>query len=214
MPTLRQQMVRTTTSSKSFDYSRRFGAYFSFTGHYMEDTTSFDRLGEAVFIKMRPFLDHQMDQITMSKIQAAINTEFDHFRYMRRLVFAADGMQIVAAKAVSLAPQSTVVIRWIPAFFPAARYCKSCDDCTPLGFYGKYDLYAVKQTRLPPTLAARYGTKPDEYLSYNPVLCGSPRPLSICASGEFDATKPEPTDDLVFLEAWNRSKLINYDWHV
>lgn len=42
--------------------------------------------------------------------------------------------------------------------------------CTPLGCYGEFDLYLCEQTLLPPTLIARYGNRPEDYLSFNPNL--------------------------------------------
>ena len=42
--------------------------------------------------------------------------------------------------------------------------------CTPLGCYGEFDLYLCEQTVLPPTLVARYGNRPEDYLSFNPNL--------------------------------------------
>jgi len=58
-----------------------------------------------------------------------------------------------------------------------ARYMHACRDCLWLGAFDRFDLYWCPQlgfTGSPmPTLIARYGNGPSEYLTYNYRLVGS-----------------------------------------
>jgi hypothetical protein len=45
------------------------------------------------------------------------------------------------------------------------RYQHDCENCTPLGEYGEFDLYHCEQGGAYPTVIARYGDDGPEYQS-------------------------------------------------
>ena len=51
------------------------------------------------------------------------------------------------------------------------RYKHDCDNCTPIGEYMDYDLYYCKACS--PTIVARYGNEPDNYISNESLVLGA-----------------------------------------
>lgn len=92
--------------------------------------------------------------------------------------------------------KNNVEVRWNAEFFPSPRFSRHNGDCQPLGFFGKFDLYAGVQNPLSPILIARYGNGSEDYETFGPSLMG---------------THNVHQYGVHFVEALRRALFVNYD---
>jgi hypothetical protein len=52
------------------------------------------------------------------------------------------------------------------------QHARHPGDVVELGPFEDFDLYVAGQSPLPPTLVARYGDAPADYMTFNPALTG------------------------------------------
>lgn len=165
-----------------------------FITNHAEDATvrNFSEFVES--LRIEDFLYRPMTPITLSQIDAVIASGFAESECCGEILMPFDGMQMIGARAYF--GENSVNIRWKSKFFPAPRFAGQSGGCQPLGFFGEFDLYIGTQYPLPPTLIARYGNQPSDYLIYNPSWQGLG---SIFDAGEH------------FVEALHRAQFINFD---
>lgn len=160
-----------------------------------------DGLGEAfrdlLTANLEPFYMSPMTQQTQSQMQGSINLTFRYAQEFGSVLMFADGAVYVGAEPVMKHQEHRVDLRWKTDFFPGPRYTRQHGDTVVLGFYGKYDLYVGMQGHLPPTLVARYGNGPGDYLTHNPTLLG----MAVLSDGPADI-------EALFNEAYNRAELL------
>lgn len=116
-----------------------------------------------------------VSELNIDAVNEELRVFFDGLQASRDVYRTADGMRIVGATVDSTDTYPCVaLVRYKTDFYPCARYAvPSKDGLMPLGYFEDYDLYVAEQGHLPPTLIARYGHQPQEYISYNPALLGS-----------------------------------------
>lgn len=152
---------------------------------------------ERIRVLLKEFLGRPITRVTQNDIDSTIAMKFMESEAAGDLLMPFDGMRLMGGRLdFEKVHNNRVDVRWSTTFFPCARFLGSYGQCIALGFFGEYDLYIGLQAPLPPTLIARYGNDPSDYLTYNPALLGVD---NVQAHGEF------------FAEALRRAAFINAD---
>ncbi len=105
------------------------------------------------------------------RLTALIRYEFDRLHAADRCIVIFDGLRLTRGFVVPGRNDWSVNVAYDTAFYPRPRFEQPHSlGLVALGFYQVFDLYKVDQGDLPATLIARYGDRPEMYLSANPYL--------------------------------------------
>jgi len=119
---------------------------------------------------LAPYINYISNQQTEYSMQYDIDNIFRDWDAAGEPVLLADGFRVTGGQ-ISLSGNNATMA-WRTDFYPWARYQapKPRECYAALGYYDEFDLYIGFQPPLPPTLIARFGNGPDQYLSANPYL--------------------------------------------
>ena len=124
-------------------------------------------------------------------VQSYLDREWEAYRLACNAVFyLAPGC--AAAGLEAFFREGELLLRWRTAFLPAPPHPIPESRVVPLGFFGRYTLYATEDGREAPALAARHWS--DE--------CAVWTPFHACP-------EPERHHAEAMTEAWRRAVLVN-----
>ena len=156
---------------------------------------NFDAFIESIKFQVENLIYSPINDQTRNLINSILSRNFEESKASGEILMPFDGIQVIQGSSYFI--EHIVQIRWGTEFFPGPRFCRHPGDCTPLGFFGDYDLYVCAQNQFSPTLVARYGNGLADYSTFNPHIQG---PVNAEVHGEH------------FVEALFRALSINYDF--
>ncbi len=96
-----------------------------------------------------------LNSATLKEAQEGVDKIFERSRGYGEKWTLFEGMVITGAHVFAMDGQ--VSFKWCTAFHPGPRYAGQHGRVDPLGYFGRYDLYMLRQGSLPPIFIARYG---------------------------------------------------------
>ena len=132
--------------------------------------------------RLGPLLEHligtKADEVLKTRVNSIVMELFKGIWSEKQIVLAPfSGAQILGGKLEFESEGCDTFIRWKTDFYPRSQFARQLGDCAPLGTHNGHDLYVGYQNPLPPTLIARYGNHPSEYLTCNPSFAPVIDPL-------------------------------------